>query len=118
MNKLKSSKIVFVLSVLLVLVMIGSVSAADEAGNETVSTSNSDVDTIFQEVDSVDDEVSAADNSDEFVGSDTTNESLVSNELENNNLLSVDDDNEILEDDYTPHTFTELFTELKGVSGK
>ena len=61
-----------VLSVLLVLVMIGSASAADEAGNETVSTSDSDVDTVSLEEDIVDDEVSAAEPAGYLVVNDTS----------------------------------------------
>ena len=72
MNKLKSSKVMLVLSVLLVFILIGSASAADEAGNETVSTSNSDVDTVSQEVDSVDDSVSAAEPTGDLVVNDTS----------------------------------------------
>ena len=60
-----------VLSVLLVFLLIGSASAADEAGNETVSTSNSDVDTVSLEEDSVDEEVSAAEPTEDLVVNDT-----------------------------------------------
>ena len=110
MNKLKSSKIMLVLSVLLVLVMIGSASAADEAGNETVSTSNSGVDALSQEVDSVDDEVSAADTNE--VGSKDTNSTLLSstdNEIlkesskslsELDTLIKVTPNKLVLRDDY------------------
>ena len=75
MNKLKSSKVMLVLSVLLVLVMIGSASAADEAGNETVSTSTG-VDTVSQEVDSVDEEVSAAEPTGDLVVNDTSKQDV------------------------------------------
>ena len=83
MNKLKSSKMMLVLSVLLVLVMIGSASAADEAGNETVSTSTG-VDALSQEVDSVDEEVSAVDTLD----SGDANSTLKSSN--SNDVLSVE----------------------------
>ena len=71
MNKLKSSKVMLVLSVLLVFILIGSASATDEAGNETVSTSTG-VDALSQEVDSVDDEVSAAEPTGDLVVNDTS----------------------------------------------
>ena len=116
MNKLKNSKIILVLSLLLLFLVIGSASAVDETGNETISTpENNGVDTLSQSMDSVDDGVSAAEHTSNL-GANDTNKSLLSIELENNNdnnILSVDNDNEILEEDYTPHTFTELFQELK-----
>ena len=109
MNKLKSSKILLVLSVLLVLVMIGSASAADEAGNETVSTSTG-VDALSQGGDSVDEEVSAADTN--IVGSKDTNSTLLSstdNEIlkasskplsELDTLIKVTPNKLVLNDDY------------------
>ena len=104
MNKLKSSKMMLVLSVLLVLVMIGSVSAADEAGNETVSTSNSDVDTVSLEEDSVDEEVSTADSTEDLVVNDTDNQK---------GLLSSDNDEDILQEvNVDVSTYDELKNEL------
>ena len=109
MNKLKSSKKMLVLSVLLVFLLIGSVSAADEAGNETVSTSNSGVDTVSQEVDSVDEEVSTADTE---IGSNDANSTLLSssdNEIlkasskplsELDTLIKVTPNKVVLNDDY------------------
>ena len=103
MNKLKSSKVMLVLSVLLVLVLIGSVSAADEAGNETVSTSNSDVDALSQEVDSVDDEVSAAEPAGDLVVNDTSKQ---------DEKLGASNDESILSE---TANFNQLKTDLSGL---
>ena len=80
MNKIENSKIVLILSVLLMFLVIGAATAADDKlVNETVSTS-SDVDTLSQEVDSVDEGVSTTDNT--IIGSrDTSNEILSKNKV-------------------------------------
>jgi len=88
MNKLKNSKIILVLSVLLLFLVIGSASAVDETSNETISTpENNGVDTLSQSVDSVDDGVSATESSD-MVANDTSNNKLLG--LSNDDVLSAD----------------------------
>ncbi|MBR0472042.1 MAG: right-handed parallel beta-helix repeat-containing protein, partial [Methanosphaera sp.] len=104
MNKLKNTKVMLVLSVLLVIILIGSVSATDEISNEKVSTSQSDVDTLSQEVDSVDEGVSTTDMSDSVVN-DTDNQK---------GLLSSDNDEDILQEvnSVDVSTYDELKNEL------
>lgn len=95
MNKLKNSKIILVLSVLLLFLVIGSASAVDETGNETISTpENNGVDTLSQ---SVDDGVSAADSS-KLVANDT-----------NSNLLGLSNDDVLSAD---VGSFTDLYNDL------
>lgn len=96
MNKLKNSKIILVLSVLLLFLVIGSASAVDETGNETISTpENNGVDTLSQ---SVDDGVSAAESTDDLVANDT-----------NSNLLGLSNDDVLSED---IKNFTDLNNEI------
>ena len=96
MNKLKNSKIILVLSLLLLFLVIGSASAVDETSNETISTSeNNGVDTLSQSMDSVDDGVSAAEHTSNLVANDTSNQNnlLGSNNNEVNILgASIDRD--------------------------
>jgi len=88
MNKLKNSKIILVLSILLVFLVMGSASAVDETGNETISTpENNGVDTLSQSMDSVDDGVSASESSDDLVANDTSNNKLLG--LSNDDVLSA-----------------------------
>ena len=105
MNTFKNSKIMLVLSVMILFILIGSASAADETGNETFSTST-DVDTLSQEVDSVDEEVSAADTN--IVGSDDAS-----------NLSSINSDDKLKSADSNDvlgagsYSFSELNTLVK-----
>ena len=88
MNKLKNSKIILVLSLLLLFLVIGSASAVDETGNETISTPETGVDTLSQSMDSVDDGVSAAEHTSNLVANDTSNNKLLG--LSNDDVLSAD----------------------------
>ena len=111
MNKLKNLKIILVLSVLLVFLVMGSASAVDETGNETISTpENNGVDTLSQSMDSVDDEVSAAESTDDLVANDTSNNKLLG--LSNDDVLSegLTSGNNILgaNEDENTGTFTQL----------
>ena len=71
MNKNKNSKIMLVLSILLLFLIIGSASAADETSNEKVSTTtnNDGVDTLNTDGASVDERVSTTEDN---LGSDNT----------------------------------------------
>ena len=105
MNINKNLKIILCSSFLLVFLLIGFVSAVDDVSNETVSTSESDVDTLSQEVDSVDDGVSATNTTNELVVNDTTNQK---------GLLSLDNDENILQEvnSVDVSTYDELKNEL------
>ena len=103
MNKIENSKIMLILSILLMFLVIGAATAADDTiSNETVSTSTDDVDTLNTDSVSVDEEVSAAETTD-----------LVANDANNNlnNLLSSEPNsgNDILKDtSENASTFTQL----------
>ena len=85
MNKIENSKIILILSVLLVLLVMGSVSASDDKlVNETISTPNNnddnigvDIQTTTESSGSNDEQVLTAENTpNNIVGSDNTNEKL------------------------------------------
>ena len=85
MNKNKNSKIMLVLSILLLFLIIGSVSATDETSNEKVSTTTNDgVDTLNTDSASVDEKASTADN----LGSSDASNKDSTLESTNNELLS------------------------------
>ena len=108
MNKIENSKIILILSILLVLLVMGSVSASDDKiVNETISTPNNNNDNIGVDIQTTtesgsnDEQVLTADNTDNNIGS--------SNTTENNNLKS--NNQEILT--ATTYTFTDLYNKVK-----
>ena len=101
MNKNKNSKILLVLSILLLFLIIGSASATDETSNETVSTTTNDgVDTLTTDDSSVDEKsVSAVDNTNDILGS-TINVNN-SNPLKTEDILSSEDQSEKVVSNFT-----------------
>ena len=105
MNKIENSKIMLVLSILLIFLVIGSVSASDKTANETISTPTDDgVDALTESV-SVDEKVSAADTND-----------LVANDANNSNQKISSNNNDLLSDNIK--TFTDLKNEINAGANK
>ena len=109
MNKIENSKIILILSVLLVLLVMGSVSASDELVNETISTPNNnndnmgvDIQTTTESSGSNDEKVLTADNTpDNIIGSSNTTE---------NNILKSNNQEDTLK--ASTRTFAQLKSDI------
>ena len=95
MNKIENSKIVLILSVLIIFIMMGAATAADDTiSNENVSTPENGVDALNTDSVSVDEEVSAADTNNLIGSGDETFEELQNriNNLSDNEVIKLTQD--------------------------
>ena len=106
MNKIENSKIVLILSVLIIFIMMGAATAADDTiSNENVSTPENGVDALNTDSVSVDEEVSAADTNNLIGSGDETFEELQNriNNLSDNEEIKLTQDYNATNGTYKDH---------------